>query len=113
MDMAFLEPKVKNWKHWKWNYNSLSSQQYQKLKRIRDSKMRMYQKEDQLPYWFNPENPKLLNVIFIRDMDEYLAGQRAEVQVGLYRNWLWPNKIAVPASNENIQRFVCLCFCGL
>ena len=104
--MAFLEPKVKQWKHWKWNYNSLSSQKYRDLKRIRDSKLRMYQNEDRMPYWFDEENPKLLNVIFIRDMDEYLAGQRAKVQVGLYRNWLWPNKIAVPASNENIQRLV-------
>jgi len=105
MDMAFLEPKVKSWKHWKWNYNSLSPEQYQNLKKIRNEKLKMYEEEDRMPYWFNPEDTNKLHVIFIRDMDEYLAGQRAEVNVGLYRNWLWPNKIAVPASNENVERW--------
>eukprot|EP01083_Nonionella_stella_P046107 123475_1 len=105
MDMAYLEPHVKKWKHWKWNYNSLTSQQYQKLKQIRDKKQRMYWKEERLPYWFDKHDPKLMKVIFIRDMDEFLAGETATIESGLYRNWLQPHKIAVPASFGNIKRW--------
>merc|ERR1712228_85416 len=105
MDMAYLEPHVKKWKHWKWNYNSLTSQQYQKLKKIRDAKLRMYQAWDALPYWFPDQNGRKINVIFIRSMDEFLAGEQATIEIGLYRNWLQPNKIALPATNANIQRW--------
>ena len=29
-DPAYLQPHVKKWKHWKWDYNALTSQQYQR-----------------------------------------------------------------------------------
>mmetsp|Transcript_9406 Transcript_9406/g.15144 ORF Transcript_9406/g.15144 Transcript_9406/m.15144 type:complete len:330 (-) Transcript_9406:73-1062(-) len=105
MDIAYLEPSVKQWKHWKWNYNKLTGQEYQRLKKIQDRKRAMYEEWDRLPDWFNPENAKLMNVIFIRDMDEFLAGEVAEIETGLYRNHLQPHKIAVPASEENIARW--------
>eukprot|EP01084_Bolivina_argentea_P309836 535975_1 len=104
-DMAFLDPTIRVWKHWKWSYNKFSSQQYQKLKKEHDRKQRMYAKEDELPYWYNKDNSKLINVIFIRDMDEFLAGEVVQIETGLYRGWLWPQKIAVPASQENIERW--------
>ena len=106
MDDAFLDPQVKKWKHWRWNWNALSSNQYSKLKGMRETKRRMYEKEDELPYWYDTENPKKMNVIFIRDMDEFLAGQITSIETGLYRNWLWPQKIALPASVENVQRYI-------
>ena len=106
MDDGFLDPQVKKWKHWRWNWNALSSNQYSKLKGMRETKRRMYEKEDELPYWYDIENPKKMNVIFIRDMDEFLAGQITSIETGLYRNWLWPQKIALPASVENVQRYI-------
>ena len=65
----------------------------------------MYDKEEDLPYWFDKEDPKKINVIFIRNMDEFLAGEIETVSIGLYRLWLQPHKIAVPASHENIERY--------
>ena len=84
--------------------NSLTSTQYQNLRKIRERKLKMYQGEDTLPYWFDDKEGRKLNVIFIRNMDEYLAGETALIETGMYRNWLQPNKIAVPATIENIQR---------
>eukprot|EP01084_Bolivina_argentea_P106716 190914_1 len=73
MDPAYLQPHVKKWKHWKWNW--LPSPHYSKLKQIRDRKKAMYDKEEELPYWYDTEDQQKLNVIFIRDMDEFLAGK--------------------------------------
>ena len=48
------------------------------------------------------ENDEEISVIFIQNMDEFIAGEEKSVAVALYRNWLYSHKTALAATQANI-----------
>ena len=60
---------------------------------------------NRLPSWYHGKNDKEISVIFIQNMDEFIAGEEKSVPVGLYRNWLYPHKIALAATQANIAKY--------
>ncbi|ETO09754.1 ribosomal protein L9 [Reticulomyxa filosa] len=98
----------RTYKHYQWR--PLVVNKLRPLLEDRNRRRKNFKEAFKLPEHYEDKysatrSRKKLKVIFLHNMDSFIAGEVVTVPEGLYRHWLWPEKIALPATSVNVARF--------